>query len=246
MQMPDAATPPAGAIPKELTLFRFDLTRVFQFAMTHLFSVNKWLLVTVLCALSATLTYLSSSLLVNETLLAAFYGNQVSAERVHDLLLTQEKYAWLLIPLTVLTYLVRIFCVACCISLGLFFSNIKHDIRKLLGIVTVSEIILILPPLIKLCWFAFFHQDYTLREVQFFFPLSILNFFDPAGLDNLLVYPLQLLNAFEAVYVLLIALGVYACGYVANIQRSLKINAISYGVGLLAWVLVIAFISVSM
>lgn len=209
------------------------------------FSTNKWILFVLICLLSTVITYASSTLLVNENLLAAFYGSQMSDERIHQLVQTQEKYAWLTGPLTVVMYAIRIISVGCFISLGLFFANKQHRIGQVFGLVTLAELVLLIPAGLKLVWFLFVNTHYSIHDLQLFAPLSLLNLFSPDALDRLLVYPFQLMNVFELLYASLIAFGLYKYGYIKNFGESAKIVGFSYGAALVFWVLVITFINLT-
>ena len=68
-----------------------------------------------------------------------------------------------------------------------------------------AEAIFLLPAIIKLLWFAFVQTDYTLEELQYFYPLSLLNLFEVGELEAWWVYPFQVINVFEIGYWIVLA-----------------------------------------
>jgi hypothetical protein len=103
---------------------------------------------------------------------------------------------------------------------------------------------------LKIVWFYFFQTNYTLEDLQYFYPLSALNIVGYKGLDAWLIYPLQVLNLFELAYWLLLS---YFVGMLAFIEKykgkpmdlGFKIVASSYGSALLLWVVVVMFFTLN-
>ena len=87
----------------------------------------------------------------------------------------------------------------------------------------LGECIFLVVPIVKLCWFAFFQPNFTLEDVQYFYPLSALNITGYKGIAVWFIYPLQVLNVFEGI----------------NIMAS------GYGVGLLLWVVCVMFFTLN-
>lgn len=98
----------------------------------------------------------------------------------------------------------------------------------------------------KNCVVLLFQTNYTLEDLQYFYPLSALNIVGYKGLESWFIYPLQVLNLFELAYWLLLA---YFIGKLAFTEKDkgkpmdlgFKIVASSYGSALLLWVVVVMF-----
>jgi len=111
----------------------------------------------------------------------------------------------------------------------------------------VAEFIFLVPALLKIFWLAFFRTDYSLLDIQLFYPLSALSLFDEAAVQqnqSWLVYPLQTFNLFEVAYWLLLAKGVSEV-IKKDFTESFELVMASYGTGLVLWIVTIMFITVT-
>ena len=93
----------------------------------------------------------------------------------------------------------------------------------------------------KIIWFYFFQTNYTLKDIQYFYPLSALNIVDYKGLEPWFIYPFQTLNLFELAYWLILAFYIGKATE-TNMDNGLKIVASSYGSALLLWVITVMFL----
>ena len=71
-----------------------------------------------------------------------------------------------------------------------------------------AEFVFIFPELLKVGWFLFIKTDPSLREVQAFYPLSLMNFFDYSLINKRFAYPLRAISVFELIYILVMVRGV--------------------------------------
>ncbi|MGF7215397.1 hypothetical protein GGR92_001537 [Spirosoma lacussanchae] len=141
--------------------------------------------------------------------------------------------------------MVKFSLVASCLSLGYYFATNRWAYKAFFRVAIQAELVLLLPALIKLLWFLFVQTDYSLQDLQVFYPLSLLNLLDVHSVEPYLFYPLQLLNLFELTYWLMLAYGVAeVVGW--SWQRGLGMVAASYGSGLLVWVMFVMFLTVSL
>lgn len=170
--------------------------------------------------------------------------NQLSYERISELLNQGKKWKWLSYLFLPALLFLKILFVVICFSIGGLFIKIDIGFKKFFSIVTTAEFIFLIPGIIKLLWFSFFQTNYTLQDLQFFFPLSVLSLFSPSELDPWLVYPIQLLNLFEVLYWVVLANQLKP---VVNedFSGSLGFVGRTYGVGLVIWVILVMFLTVS-
>ena len=83
-----------------------------------------------------------------------------------------------------------------------------------------AEFVFILPELLKIGWFLFIRTDPTLREVQAFYPFSLMNFFDYNSIDKRFAYPLRAISVFEILYILTMVRGVNFYSFRIHKQQS--------------------------
>lgn len=151
-------------------------------------------------------------------------------------------YSYFLIP--ILIYIKTII-VTSVIYIGTFFySKTQLKFKSLWHLVVKSECVFLVVGVLKLVWFYFFQTNYTLEDIQYFYPLSALNIIGYKGLESWLIYPLQTLNVFELAYIIILS---YQLGTLTltNPDTGLKIVASSYIPALLLWVTIIMFFTLN-
>jgi hypothetical protein len=204
--------------------------------------------------------FLNSYVLINEGLYFNNFAEQLSYEQIEDMLAQGKKWEWLGYAIIPVIYLIKLSLVAACLSVGVFFVSNQFEFKRLWGVALVAEFVFVVPIIVKILWFAFVQTDYSLKDLQFFYPLSALNFFDYKHLESWWVYPLQTLNVFEVLYWVVLAWqmqaspqtraayrpeGGFSTAKEITIGASFQLVLMSYGVGLLLWVAAVMFISVS-
>ena len=109
----------------------------------------------------------------------------------------------------------------------------------------MKKILFLLIIIVKTTWFYFFQTDFTLEDLQYFYPLSALNIIGYQGLEPWYIYPFQVINLFEVAYWFILS---YLIGKELNetTEKGLSIVASSYGVGLLIWVVGVMFLTLNM
>ncbi len=191
-----------------------------------------------------TITLFSQNILIDDNVLYEALRGQLDVHRVESLIKTLQKWNWLTYILIPILYLLKFSALALClyIAIILIYGNIQFE--QLFRIVMLAEIVYLIPAIIKIYWFLLIQPNYSLEDLQYFSPLSLLSLVGYANVPQWSIYPLQLLNIFELIYWLLLAYGLQQ---VINkpFKTTLGIVAASYGSGLVLWVAFITFLTVS-
>jgi hypothetical protein len=211
------------------------------------------LLCVILLFSTVILKVLGNYLLISDKLYFDSLSARFTYEQIVSMLQKKDTYPLFSFLLLVLLTFLKISLTTLSIAIGTFFVSEKIQLKALFTITLKSQFLFLIPTFLKILWFVFIQTDYTLQDLQFFYPLSALNFFDYNTLEPWLVYPLQLLNVFEIVYWFVLARGIQeapkppmgASVQSMSFERSFLLVLSSYGVGLLLWVAVVMFISVS-
>lgn len=132
--------------------------------------------------------------LISDTLYFNSLSEKLGYEQIQDLLTNGEKWAWLGYALIPIIYAIKCSLVALCLGLGCFFITNRFEFKKLFGVAVAAEFVFLIPAAGKLLWFLFIQTDYTLEDLQLFYPLSALSLFDYHAVQPWLLYPLQVLN----------------------------------------------------
>lgn len=191
------------------------------------------------------LGYMSELFLVNDELVLAHYNGQFADDLLYKMLEWNQKWRWVTYVLLPLISIIKFSLISLCIYAGVYMANYPIRLSKIFQIVLLSEFIFFVPILIKLFWFTLIQTDYSLIDLQFFMPLSILQIYDPTYVQSWLVYPLTILNAFELAYWIILS---FLLGKELNkdFDNMFRLVSSSYGLCLFLWVVIITFINVSL
>lgn len=207
--------------------------------------LNKFYYYNIFCFTTILLIYAVNNILISDNLYFDFYGEQLSYERIVKLLNVRAKWEWLTYAIIPLYFTLKFSLVALCLSIGVLLTERNVSFKKLFQVALLAETIFLLPSFAKLIWFGVINTDYSLSDLQYFFPLSIFSLMDPATVQPWSIYPLQLLNLFELLYWFVLA---YQLKEVLgkSLTDSLFFVSSTYGMGLLLWAIVVAFLTVNL
>ncbi|PHS51256.1 MAG: hypothetical protein COB01_10705 [Lutibacter sp.] len=174
-------------------------------------------------------------------------SEQLVQEQVEKLLESQQKWAWVGYAIIPLLILIRSSLVALCLSIGTFFYEIEHKIpfKQFFRIALIGEFVLVFVGYFKLGYFYFIKTDYTLQDLQQYYPLSYINILDLDNIQPWLVYPLQTINLFEVAYFFVLGFSLWKL-LKNKFSKSIEIVAVSYGSGLVIWLGLVMFLTLNM
>lgn len=210
--------------------------------------MDKRLLFLLLVGTYCLLVFLSNYLLVSEKLYLNTFAEQLTYEQIQETITSNKKWEWLNYVIMPLVVLIKLALVAMCLSIGMFFANGQPMYKRMFGVALVAEFIFLVPSVLKILWFTCVETNYTMQNLQWFTPLSALNFFEVNSLDPWWVYPLQLFNVFEVLYWVLLITQVDKAMAGQKQQAGVRYGSwafASYGTALVLWVATIMFFLVS-
>ncbi|PKP19156.1 MAG: hypothetical protein CVU07_00515 [Bacteroidetes bacterium HGW-Bacteroidetes-23] len=196
-------------------------------------------------------SYLTREILNLSNLIYNSLSDKLSVNQINEYFELQDKLQWVSYVFIPVVLLIKTTIIAYILYIGAFFySKIKVTFKQLFNDVVKAEFIFLLVGVCKIIWFYFFQTNYTLEDLQYFYPLSALNIVGYQGLEPWFIYPLQVLNLFELAYWFVLA---YFIGKLAFTEKDkgkpmdlgLKIVASSYGSALLLWVVVVMFFTLN-
>jgi hypothetical protein len=120
----------------------------------------------------------------------------------------------------------------------------KYRIKEMLSVIINAEIVFVFSGVIKFLYFLLIHQNYNLLDLQFFFPLSVINYFNYQDIESFLIYPLQTVNVFELLYWFALAYGISKVTK-SDLQGGMKVVLSSYVPALLLWIVFVTFLSLN-
>ncbi len=211
---------------------------------TNFINFDSWKYLLLLIAFSLLLTFAIPYLFLTNNLYYQSFGEQLSADRISQLIDLSQKWQWvgyLLIPLIVL---VRISFTALSLYIGFYISEHPVPFRKLFKIALLADFVFVVSGIVKLLILIFFKDVSTLTDLQFQ-PFSVMQLFDKSAVEPYLIYPLSVISVFELLYWIVLA---RLLAYILDrpLVKSFKTVAASYGTGLLLWVLVGMFLTLNL
>jgi hypothetical protein len=214
--------------------------------MKYFFLKNNYFLLLILSLASILSFIILNQCLNTEELLYNSLVDVMSADKVNDTIEVKEKWNWLSYLISPLIILIRTSLVALCLSVGLFFYNTENNIKfkQFFKIALLGEFILASVGFIKFIYFYLIKTDFTLEDLQQFYPLSYTNYLDLKNIEPWLVYPLQTINLFEIAYFLVLVYGLHKL-LKNKYSKSFEIVAVSYGSGLVIWLGLVMFLTLN-
>ena len=104
---------------------------------------------------------------------------------------------FLAIPL-IYTYKVTV--IAFILWVGAFMFGYKITYKQMWRVALVAETVFLLPEFAKIMWFILMDHQPDIFEIRYFYPLSLINFFDAEIISPQFHYPLKAANLFEILY----------------------------------------------
>lgn len=182
--------------------------------------------------------------LIDDNLYYSFWAEKFSSDKINQLLEDKKRWSWVSYFAIPLLTFIKCFSITICLLVGAFVLNIEKRFEDFFRVVVLAEFVALLPSLSKLTWFGLIQVNFTLNDLVYFFPLSMLNFFSIESLENWGIYPLQIINAFEVLYWLVLA-SLLKRHLNRSLTSSLAFVSKTYGVGLFIWVILVMFLMIS-
>ena len=210
-----------------------------------IFKSNFWSIFLFIESLFTICYYLTQHFLITKNVYFNSFSEQLTLSQIEDIFNIQSKYEFLSYLLLLFIGLLKYITISLILYIAFIIADFKVSFYLLIKVVTISEIIFLIPLIIKLIWFLNKDSNFTIEDVQSFMPLSLLNIFDYTSLNKILIYPFQLLNVFEITYWIALAYGISKL-INNNFDKAFKIVLSSYVPALIVWVVFVMFLTVTL
>jgi len=208
-------------------------------------AIKGWKLFSGVVLLNLLILFLSQTALINEIVFFNTYSEQLTYDRAMEIFSKMKSLAWVSYIITPVLMLLKFSAISVLLYIGVFLSDLHKEITlgKIFRVVTVSELVFIAASITKLLWFIFFAGNYTLDDMTFFYPVSLINLFNRAEVANYWIYPLQTVNIFQLIYVLILALGL---SRVSSLKKEVADRVVlgTYVPAIAIWIALIMFLSI--
>ncbi|MEM6737497.1 MAG: hypothetical protein AAF620_15660 [Bacteroidota bacterium] len=166
-------------------------------------------------------------------------------DQIRQILDFRRNWRWLNYLIVPIIYIIKFTLITLWILSATILFGYKNTFKEIFRVVIIAEFVWLIPSFITLIWFGFIDTDYNLLDVQYFKPLSLLNFFDASQVENWLIFPLQSLNLFEIAYMFVLAIGIKKI-LKKDYREALNFTIPVYGSALVTWIVFITFLNINL
>ncbi|MCL1934701.1 MAG: hypothetical protein FWF53_12920 [Candidatus Azobacteroides sp.] len=176
---------------------------------------------------------------MDDALFYKSFGETLGVDRIAQIIDQQrffEKIGYGIVPLVLL---IRASYTTICLAVGIFITEQNLKFGQCFNIAIKADIIFLIELIVKINYFSIFGVN-SLQEVNIRL-FSLMQWMGVNNVEQWLSYPMNILNIFELIYWILLAL--FLSGYTRkSFGTSLGFVAETYGIGLLLWVVFIMYL----
>jgi len=208
------------------------------------FSLNAWVLFAFSCVSYALVLHIQQKYVLTEQVYYNTLGEQLTIERIDAFIDKQNTWTWLRYFFIPVTLLFQTFLVSICLATGAILLDYKLKFSAIFGIVVKASVIYAIGKLVYMMVVQFMDIQ-TIEDLMKADVFSLLGWTGAENVPTWLQYPLSVVNVFELGFWLLLAGGM---GYLLQKHWTRMINfvTVTYGVGLVVWVLLIVFLQLNL
>ena len=217
-------------------------SKLFDGALHSFFDTSAWWYFVLLCVGSLLAMYVQSELILTDEVYYNTLGEQLTIERIKEVLDAQRKYVWIGYVLVPLMIVIQAFLITLCLNVGVILLDWKITFRKMYGMVIKSSIIFLLYKLVIIFVLLMVDLD-KVEDMMKADKFSLLSLMGQNSVPKWMYYPFQTVNVFEIIFIVLLGYGI---SYLKD-EKKPEIGFVlsTYGVGLLFWVLFVVFIMIN-
>ena len=221
-----------------------QLSRTGRNIATYFEAQNAWIVFALLCVGYATTAYIQDTMILTKEVFYNTLGEQMTIERIDRMLEKEAKWefiGYLFIPIAIAF---QTFLIASCLNCGTIMMNYQIRFRPLFTLVLRSSVVFLLMKL-ALTFILLFSHIQVFDDLITVNKFALAGFVDKSDIPTWLMYPLSILNIFEAAFWLLLTFGM---GLLLQrpFKASLGFVATTYGLGLLMWMVFIIFLQLNL
>ena len=193
--------------------------------------------------------YLDITFISTESKMLDFLAKDYPSSVVQNYIESQKKWWWVSYTIIPIIIGLKVLLISFCLN---FIKIIDMDnaekikFSNIMYIVLLAEFVFVIAGFYKFFNFYLIDTDYTLEDLQTYYPISLLNIREYISMEKWAAYPLQIANLFEVFYWGILVWGVRELfDNKISYIRSLGYVAMTYGIGLLFWIGIICFLIIN-
>ena len=206
----------------------------------ELYNFKFWYLFLIITVFYLSIIYLTNTFIYTNAFYYEALSQKMNVDRIKDIIEMQRKYQIIGYCFYPLLMLLKLWLIASVIFMASYLFNIEVSYKNCLKSAIIAELVSVVAMLVRIAWLLVAKPD-NVNDIQYFSPLALTQLLNINKLPQYLFYPLQLFNVFEVAYWLVLAYGIMVFTN-SKFGKGLKVVALSYGVAMVIWCLVIIFI----
>lgn len=203
------------------------------------FSLNHWIVLGIIIVFELIVNLLLKSTLLTEKVLYNSLVEQMTLEDISAFSSTIRSNAWMMIVFGVVQRIGEIVLIAVCITIGTLLFRYNIQFRQILKVVILSFLVFTVSRLPLFITLISGNVE-KFEDLTYMPNLSLADWFRPENLPEWGLYPLQLINVYQFVFVLLMAAGLNLVDQ-RGIPKWLGLILLTYGTGLAITVVLTAY-----
>lgn len=203
------------------------------------FSLNHWIVLGIIIAFELIVNLLLKATLLTEKVLYNSLVEQMTLEDISAFSSTIRSNAWMMIVFGVAQRIGEIVLIAVCITIGTLLFRYNIQFRQILKVVILSFLVFTVSRLPLFITLISGNVE-KFEDLTYMPNLSLADWFRPENLPEWGLYPLQLINVYQFVFILLMAAG-FNLADQRGIPKWLGLILLTYGTGLAITVVLTAF-----
>jgi len=208
--------------------------------------MKNFIILVILVLFYLFLNYLDIEFITTNSKIFDFLSKDYPNEIVVNYMESQKKWWWVSYAVMPVLIGIKVLLVAFCLNFLKLLEIPKIDEIKFsdfMFLALVAEFVFIIAGFYKFVNFHWINPDYTLEDLQTYYPVSLINMREYISTEKWLAYPLQLVNLFELFYWIFLAWGIRELlDEKISYIKSFGLISLTYGIGLLLWVGTVCFL----
>ncbi len=205
------------------------------------FSFPTWWFLIIVLLVEMVFNVVLKTNLFNENVLFNSLAEQMTIEEINQISTSFQSNSVLILFISLFQPLIEILLIAVAINIGTLLLHYPLDFKAILRVVTKSFLVFSLARIvfiITLSYMSIRHMD----ELDFIPQWSLADLIGTKSIPAWALYPLQLANVFQVLFIFLLAVGLNVL-LPRGWSRWLLTVIVTYGIGLFILVLLIGFLT---
>ena len=213
--------------------------------LTTFLKSNSWLLPFIIISfITVVLSFFTRHFIISKELVFNSLREHLPSESIEDAMTNRIKYEWINYVLIPVIKFILFLVTTIIIAVGVHLNSYKIAFKKILTVVVYSGFLFLLPIIIRIVYFYFFKDNFTLNDFQNFYPHSLLFYIDKSKVETWFYYPISVINIYEFTYWILLAVGIKKVSDLSFVKSFLLILQ-TYVLVFFIWVVFVVFLSLN-